>query len=187
MIFTDESKIEVGNVSNRCYRKKGELVPRIAKAKHPYSTMVWGGISKRGATPLLIFNGIMDSQFYQQSILKNAFLPFVKVAYPTHHRLWQDNDPKHTSKSTKQFMEENGINWFPTPAESPDLNPIENLWHEMKHYCKVVRKASNKAELEDAIHAFWATCTPGKCQKYIGHLKKVVPAVIRCNGSATGF
>ena len=42
-------------------------------------------------------------------------------------------------------MEQNGINWFPTTAKSPDLTPIENLWHELKHYCLVVRKASNKS------------------------------------------
>ena len=36
----------------------------------------------------------------------------------------------------KQFMQDNGINWWQTPAESPDCNPIENLWHELKEFVR---------------------------------------------------
>ena len=34
----------------------------------------------------------------------------------------------HCSRYTREFLEEKGINWWRTPAESPDLNPIENMW-----------------------------------------------------------
>ena len=44
----------------------------------------------------------------------------------------QDNDPKHTSAAAREFFAENSINWWKTPPESPDANPIENLWHELK-------------------------------------------------------
>ena len=49
----------------------------------------------------------MDSEFYKQEILKNAPIPFVKANYPGVHRFML-NDPKHTSKAIKAFMEENG-------------------------------------------------------------------------------
>lgn len=84
-------------------------------------------------------------------------------------------------------MEDNGINWWQTPPESPDLNPIENLWHELKEYIRREVKPKNKQELVDGIKSFWATVDEYKCRKYIGHLRKVVPKVISCGGHPTGY
>ena len=83
-----------------------------------------------------------------------------------------DNDPKHTSVYAKEFMESHQINWWKTPAESPDLNPIENLWHEMKEFNRRVVKPKTKEQLIDGIIQFWDTVTVAKCVKYINHLKK---------------
>ena len=85
---------------------------------------VWGGISRRGATPLAIFDGVMEADFFYGEILNNCLLPFIAQKYPDHHRLFQDNDPKHTSKLTTLFMEGIGINWWKSPAESPDISEL---------------------------------------------------------------
>ena len=54
---------------------------------------------------------------------------FLKEVYPEQHRFMQDNDPKDTSIHASDFIAEKDINWWKTPAKSPDLEPIENLWH----------------------------------------------------------
>ena len=84
-------------------------------------------------------------------------------------------------------MAENGVVWWKTPPESPDLNPIENIWHELKEYIRREIKPRNKQELKDGIVAFWRTVDVVKCNKYIDHLKKVIPKVIELNGNATGY
>ena len=76
-----------------------------------------------------------------------------------------------------RFIEDNNINYWPTPAESPDLNPIEMIWHELKSYLRRFVKPTNKEQLVNGIQEFWQTVTPEKCQRYIGHLRKVVPEV----------
>ena len=74
----------------------------------------------------------------------SALLLFICMVYPDVHRLMQDNDPKYTSKKVQSFLEEEGVNWWKTLAESPDCNPIENLWHELKEFIRWEIKPSSK-------------------------------------------
>ena len=120
-------------------------------------------------------------------ILDKTLVPFIERVYPEGHKFMQDNDPKNTSVMAREWMEEKSINWWKTPAESPDLNPIENLWHELKEYIRREVKPKVKEELIDGIRQFWETVDQAKCEKYIGHLQKVIPKVIELEGSATGY
>ena len=63
-----------------------------------------------------------------EMILQRNLLQFIKENYPDGHRLWQDNDPKHTSKCTKKWMEENGVNHWATLPECP----VSNISHFAK-------------------------------------------------------
>ena len=56
----------------------------------------------------------MDAEGYI-NILRIGLLPFLQEKLP---RLMQDNDPKHTSRAARQFMEEEGVNWWKTPPKT---------------------------------------------------------------------
>ncbi len=113
-------------------------------------------------------------------------IPAADVSWPR-AQFMQDNDPKHVSRCAKSFMEEHGVNWWRTPPESPDLNPIENLWHKLKEHLRAKVKPMNQSELVDGIESFWATVNREKCTKYIRHLRKVIPEDIEVQGEATGY
>ena len=127
----------------------------------------------------------MNADLYVE-ILNNCLVPFLQQTYPDGHRFMQDNDPKHTSRRAQGFFTEQNINWWKTPPESPDANPIENLWHELKEFVRHEVKPKTKDELIQGIIRFWDTVDIEKCRKYIGHLKKVLPKIIEV-GEATGF
>lgn len=126
----------------------------------------------------------MDAAGYVE-VLESGCLPFI-VKYPD-IKFIQDNDPKHTSRLAGKWIEDHCINWWKTPAESPDLNPIENLWHELKEFIRREVKPKTKNELIIGIKTFWNTVDVSKCRKYINHLRKVIPRVIEIDGSATGY
>ena len=142
---------------------------------------MWAAISKKSRSGICIFEGYMDAVAYI-SILDQTLKPMIDKYYPTTRRFVQDNNPKHTSARAQQFFVDHGINWWHTPPESPDCNPIENLWHELKEHLRREVKPRNKEELVQGIVAFWETVDIEKCCKYINHPAKVVPKVIECEG-----
>ena len=137
----------------------------IHRPKHPLKVHVWAGISLKGPTKICIFDGIMDAKVYT-TILETHLLPFISQKFPNGHRFMQDNDPKHTSNHVQQFFQDNGVNWWKTIAESPDCNPIENLWHELKEFIRREAKPHTKDELVEAIKQFWKSVDRHKCTRY---------------------
>lgn len=147
---------------------------------------VWAGISWQGATEICIFEGKMNAPLFIQ-ILDKTLLSFLSERLPQGHKYMQDNDPKHTSRCAQSFFADNSIVWWKTPPESPDLNPIENMWHELKEYIRREVKPHLKQELIDGIVKFWDTVSIAKCRKYINHIHKVIPRVVELSGEATGY
>ena len=157
-----------------------------AQAQAPPKVHVWAGISRRGSTAIVIFTGTLTATRYCD-ILQDTLLPFVRKVFPDGHRFQQDNDPKHTSNYTKDYLVKQSINWWKTPAESPDLNPIENVWGSMKYFLRHQYKPTNIASLQAGIKEFWMAMVPIVCSRYIDHLRKVIPKVVEVNGAASGY
>ena len=109
VIFTNESTIQLDCHRRKSFRKRG--APRKLKYghKHPPKLHVWAGISRRGATNIVMFDSIMTATRYGD-ILSASLVPFIKEKYPSSHRLYQDNDPKHTAATFKVFLRNTILN-----------------------------------------------------------------------------
>ena len=106
-----------------------------------------------------MFSGIMNAEKLKL-IFRAGLLPFIQEKFPDGHKLFQDQDPKHASSAIEEFFERNNVEWWPSPPELPDLNPIENVWGSMKQYLRTAYKPRNLEELKACIEMFWITLTP---------------------------
>ena len=77
-----------------------------------------------------------------------GLVPFIQERFPKGHRLYQDNDPK---QYIEKFLKEWGMNWWYTPPESLDLNPIEFVWGSLKQFLRNNVKPKNLEELKACI------------------------------------
>lgn len=189
VIWTDECSVMIER-KRKTYRRVGQPRRLKPKPKHPLKIHIWGGISMKGATKLVMFKENLTAIRFGE-VLEKGLIPFVQAKFQDHHKFQQDNDPKHRSNYIKQFLKDNNIEWWKTPPESPDLNPIEKVWGSMKNYLRNVhfRKVENRNldGLKNGIKAFWKTLTPSVCRKYINHIHKVIPIIIENKGDASGY
>ncbi|KAL4467956.1 hypothetical protein ABPG72_021737 [Tetrahymena utriculariae] len=97
------------------------------------------------------------------------------------YRFQKDNAPSHKPESIKNYIKDNNFIIHTHPPNSPDLNPIEFVWSQMKNN---VEKASpkNKGELEDLILGQFDLISTEFIQNCINHLKSYLSDVLHANG-----
>ena len=79
-----------------------------------------------------------------------------------------DNDPKHRSLKALEFYKENNIKIIDWPSNSPDLNPIENIWVKMKN--KLSRQRfDNINKLRKRVEKEWDSLTKKNLKIYSKH------------------
>src|SRR5438128_126561 len=121
----------------------------------------------------------MNAKFYVR-ILEEQ-LPEVEEMMGDNWRLQQDNDPKHTSRLAKNFLRENVPAVMDWPSNSPDLNPIENLWNYVKRNVEK-RKPQNLLDLEMFMVEEWEMIPDEVISNLVGSMRNRCKEIIEVKG-----
>ncbi len=94
-------------------------------------------------------------------------LPSADKLYGDADFIFQQNlAPAHTDKGTKSWFNYHGVTVLDWSANSPDLNPIENLWVIVKRKMRDIRP-NNADDMKAAIKSTWASITPEQCHGWL--------------------
>lgn len=190
VVWTDEATYETGLDTRSCYvsRRKGTAMEaRYLKLtfKSGRSTIgIWGSITldTKGPMHVLTKGRRMNSDIYINEILEPIGLPFFKRCLAKNkNMIWMDDGAAyHTSKRVKEWGRLNGLNRMDWPAQSPDLNPIENLWRIIKIRVSARRHQIHTIDpMERAISKEWELLKEEDYMRCIESMPRRIELVIK--------
>ena len=192
VMWSDESRFSLFPKCGKVYvrRRPGEefhrqcLKPTVKRSGG--SIMVWGCVSGAGMGKLKRLQGKLDTEAYYR-ILRHQMGPSMKLQGGRESFIFmQDNAHVHTAKKNLQFLERNNYNLLDHPAQSSDLNPLENIWWAIEQALLDLPLPSNANDLFEKIEQIWNYPTD-KLLKYIKSMPSRIEAVIQAKGWHTKY
>jgi len=124
-------------------------------------------------------------------VLQTLFIPFylrMKEKYGPEVVMQEDNAPWHTAKIIKAYLGNKNVNRLVWPPQSPDLNPIENLWKHIKDIIANRRhKVKNNKEMKQALREVWPTIDKEFLLKLCDSMPRRWKACLKNKGGATKY
>lgn len=190
VIFSDETHVELSPKGQQWVQRPVgmERDPdyTVPRKLHSERVTLWGCFCAKEIGQAEIFVDEFDAAKYVD-VLQHHLLPSARSFFPS--GLWwfqQDNAPQHSSRAARTWFHNHGVNCIDFPPLSPDLNPIENLWADLKRRVEH-RRARTIEELERHLGEEWEATDPTLLAS-LAHSMPARLAVVRANsGHHAGY
>ena len=148
LVYIDESGIEMTIVKDRGWGAKKEKLPGKKSGKYYQRTNIIAGYVNKNSVAPMVFNGSCTTELFN-----NWVEHFLIKELKSGQFVVMDNASFHKSIRTKELIESVGCKVIFLPPYSPDLNPIEKFWANMKRWIK--QKIKDYLSLYNVISAFF--------------------------------
>src|ERR1044072_6590963 len=203
--FISSTSINISKITLRRFLHKHNIYGRIG-AKKPFVNAAnkmkrlfwaknkkdwvdeWKKIIWSDESRFVVFEGRITANIYIE-MLENYLLPFINdLENKDDYTFQEDNAPIHTANKAKKWKDDNNIRSLPWPAQSPDLNPTENLCDEL---LRKVRKHNplpkNKDNLWEILQEEWSKLDEDIYKNLVDSMPRRIAAVIDNKGNPTKY
>ncbi len=143
-------------------------------------------MSSAGVGPLCFLKTNVTAPVYQD-ILEHFMLSSADQIFKDADFIFQqDMTHAHTAERTKTWLKDHGVGVLDWPANSPDLNPIDNLWGIINRKMRN-KKPKNADELKATVKETRASIPPQQCHKLITSMPRRIEPVIKAKGAHTKY
>ena len=148
--------------------------------------MLWGCVAAGGTGALHKIDGFMRMENYVDILKQHLKTSVRKFKLGRKWVFQMGNDPKHTSKVVAKWLKDKKVKVLKRPSQSPDHNPIENVWAELKRRVRA-RRPTNLTQLHQLCQEEWAKIHPTYCGKLVESYPKCLTQVKQFKGNATKY
>jgi hypothetical protein len=191
ILFGDETYICLG-AHGRIWVQRPEdtayqsqFVPQ-GQSNFPPKIGIWGCFTSQGVGELRIFDDNMDTRLYTDT-MQQYMKPCALRLWPNGEWFYlHDNSSYHGSYRSRTWFHNNGVDLIELPPHSPDLNPIENLWADLKRRIEL-RNARDISELKKFITEEWKNTSPLFCSNLVDSMRDRMRAIVAASGFKTRY
>jgi transposase len=155
-----------------------------------FSVMFWGCFSILGTGPLIALEGTQNQHTYVK-LLKDYLIPEIYTAkhdFGIEMTFMHDNAPCHKTNLVTRYLKRKKVTTLDWPPQSPDLNPIENLWAIIKkRRQKKYGFPQSKEDLIEQVFKIWEDLDENLLQKLGKSMEKRLNEVLRLSGRSTKY
>jgi transposase len=148
--------------------------------------LVWGCMGYAGVEELATVEGIMNAKGHVNILRGNLKKSVRKLGIQDSYLFKQDNDTKHTARTTREWLLYDARGLLETPPQSPDINQIQNLWSLLETKIRKC-KCSSRQMLTENLKKEWDKIGQEVTANLVNQMSRRLQAIIDAKGFHTEY